>query len=540
MLTGDVEKTYSRLTVSRDGLILIPDAGVVNVAGQTLTQLTNLLYDRLRVVYSGVRRGAGATTKFYVDLAQIGNNQVYVNGDVVKPGSYRPSRAGTVMTALHMAGGPTPTGSLRKVEVRRAGELVASLDVYDYALSGDLSGDVRLESNDVVFVPPRGPQVRVAGHVLRPATYEIIENQTITQVLRMAGGFTADADRRRVQIERIVPPSQRTAAGADRRMIHVSPEQFDDMPARGGDIIRIYEIANRVTRRVTVVGNVWSPGVVALAEGMTLQDALRQAGGPKPDTYTGSVLISRLRPDSTREMRRSALVDTTGQPVENYVLSDGDEVTVFSTTEMRPQLFVTVRGAVKDPGIEIPYSDGMTLRDAVLLAGGLVEGALLTEAEIARLPADRVGGVTAVPMTVPLDSTYLFARGADGRALVPPGVVLPRGPVRQVALMPYDAILIKWQPDWQLQQTVNILGEVRYPGRTHWPSQPRSFRISSNGRVGSPRPRIRAGSCSFERAIASGESGSTWRKSCGTRPVWTICSSWTAIPSQFRNSRPSS
>src|SRR5215510_12247184 len=463
VLTGEVEKTYPRLTVSRDGMILIPDAGLVNVVGKTMSQLNDLLYQRLGAVYSGVRRSNGATTRFYLSVTQIGNNQVFVNGDVKAPGSYRPSRAGTVLTSLYLAGGPTESGSMRRVEVKRAGEVVSILDFYDYALHGDASGDIRLENNDIVFVPPRGPQVRVAGHVLRPAIYEVAPNETIGDIIRMAGGLTELADRRRIQVERIVPPSQRTASGRDRLMVDVPLDKLDSTPARGGDIVRVYQIAKHVTNRVTVKGNVWSPGTIALTAGMTLQDALRSAGGPKPDSYLESVLISRLKPDSTREMRRSSLTDTSGHATNNIQLDDGDEITVFSTTEMRPKQFVTVGGAVKKPGIKIPYREGMTIRDAVLLAGGFVEGALLTEAEVARLPSDRAGGVAAVTSTVPLDSTYLFGRGAEGSFVLPPGITAPKGSGPQFTLQPYDAIVIKWQPNWQLQQTVVLRGEVRFP-----------------------------------------------------------------------------
>jgi polysaccharide biosynthesis/export protein len=463
VITGDVEKSY-RLTVGRDGQVLIPDVGLVNVAGLTRVQLDDLLFRRLGAVYSGVRRGVNASTRFLVDVGQIGFNQVYVNGDVKAPGSYRPSRAGTVMNALYMAGGPTASGSMRNVQVKRNGQTVATLDIYDYALRGDASGDIRLESGDIVFVPPRGEHVRVAGAVLRPATYEIKPNETVGDAIRMAGGLMPTADRRRIQIERIVPANERTTSGRDRAMIDVQAEVMNTAPARGGDVVRVYEIAKRVSNRVTVLGNVWSPGDVALTNGMTLQDALRRAGGLKPDAYLGSVLISRLHSDSTRSQLRSSLLDTTGTASNNVVLADGDEITVFSTTDMRAQRYITVGGAVKRPGLQIPYREGMTLRDAVLVAGGLVEGALLTEAEVASLPDVRGAGITAVTTKVALDSTYLFDRGADGRLIVPPGIIVPTERARQVLLRPYDVVLIKWQPDWQLQQTVTLRGEVRYPG----------------------------------------------------------------------------
>jgi len=256
VLTGDVEKTYARLTVNRDGQILIPDVGLVNVAGLTRVQLDDLLYGRLGRVYSGVRRGPGATTRFFVDVGQMGVNQVYVNGDVKAPGSYRPSRAGTVMNALYMAGGPTASGSMRNVQVKRNGQTVATLDIYDYALRGDGSGDIRLESGDIVFVPPRGDQVRVSGAVLRPATYELKASESVGDAIRMAGGLTPSADRRRISVERVVPPNERTTSGRDRAMLDVPAEIMNTAPARGGDVIRVYEIAKRISNRVTVQGNV--------------------------------------------------------------------------------------------------------------------------------------------------------------------------------------------------------------------------------------------------------------------------------------------
>lgn len=462
VLTGDVEKSYS-LTVTREGFVVVPDVGQLDVGGKTRAQVEDLLYSRLGRVYSGVQRGAGARTHFYLELSQMGMNQVFVNGDVQHPASFRISRAGTVMTALYQAGGPTETGSMRNVQVKRNGEVVATLDVYDYALNGDASNDIRLENGDIVFVPPRGPQVRVAGAVLRPATYEVKAGQTVSDVVRMAGGFSESADVRHVQIERIVPPNERTTAGTDRRMVDVPADLMATAPVRGGDVLHVVEVAKRVANRVSVKGNVWTPGSIGFTPGMNLFDALRRAGGLKPDSYLGEVLIARLRPDSTREMKRTAVTDTVGHPLNNFTLSDGDEITVFSTTEFRPSRYVTIAGAVRKPG-RIPYRDGMTLHDAVLLADGMLEGALLTDAEIARLPENRAGGVTAVTMTVPLDSSYLLERGANGLYLGPPGLGVPMNRAPDVLLHAYDAILIKRQPDWQLQQTVSVQGEVKSPG----------------------------------------------------------------------------
>ncbi|HEY9225092.1 MAG TPA: SLBB domain-containing protein [Gemmatimonadaceae bacterium] len=463
VITGDVEKSY-RLTIGREGMVSVPDVGLLSIAGMKRDQLEDLLYRRLGAVYSGVKRGASATTRFYVELGQMGVNQVFVNGDVKRPNAYRVSRSATVMTALYMAGGPTVDGSMRRVQVRRNGETVSTLDVYDYAVRGDASADVRLENGDIVFVGPRGPRVRIAGAVVRPATYELNAGENLGQALQMAGGLTELADQRRLQIERILPLAQRTTSGRDRIVINVPPDRIESTPLIAGDIVRVYQIARRVSSRVTVKGNVWSPGEIGLSPGLSLYDALRLAGGLKPDSYLGDVLITRLHPDSTRSMLRSAVTDTAGNPVNNFQLQDGDEITVFSTTESRPERWITVGGAVRNAGKKIPYREGMTLRDAILLAGGLQEGALMTDVEITRLPETRNRGVTGVPTTVSLDSTFLFERGIDGRVILPPGVTVPSGRTPQIVLLPYDAIQVKWQPEWQLQQTVTIRGEVRLPG----------------------------------------------------------------------------
>lgn len=461
VLTGDVENSY-RLEVTGDGFVVIPKIGILNVAGLTRAQLDDLLYQRLGRAYSGVRR-VGATTHFYVNVTQMGRNQVFVHGDVKRPNAYRISRAGTAMTALYAAGGPKPSGSMRNVLVRRNGETIAQVDVYDYALSGDDSKDVRLENGDIVFVPPRGPQVRVAGQVLRPATYEVKPKQTLADLVQMAGGFNESADRRRVQIERIIPPAERKSAGSDRKVIDVPPELMAGALVEPGDLIRVPEIAKRVSSRVNVIGNVWSPGAVAFMPGMHLSDALGRAGGLKPDSYLGQVLVARLQPDSTRQALRAQMIDTTGRTVGDFDLADGDEITVFSTTSFRPKRYITISGAVRKSG-RIDFRDGMTLRDAVLQAEGLTEGALLTEAEIARLPENRPPGVTAVTQSVPLDSSYLFERGPGGRFLGPPGLAATTTRAPDVVLHAYDAILIKRQPEWQLQRSVSVQGEVKYPG----------------------------------------------------------------------------
>ena len=287
ILTGEVELAHT-LDVTREGFIVIPQVGQLSVANLTMAQLENLLYARLSRSYSGVRRGADAPTKFSVSMAKLRAIQVFVTGDVVRPSSYRISSASTAMTALYAAGGPTATGTLRAISVRRGNQVIATLDGYDYLLSGDNSKDVRLENGDVVFVGPHGPRVRIMGEVVRPATYELKPGEGVREAIRAAGGFKPTALASRVQIVRIVPPAERKAGGSDRTVIDVtangpSLDAFPAVEVRGGDELRVFPVADRLRGRVSVAGHVWTPGQQAFVPGMKLSDALRAAGGTPPD-----------------------------------------------------------------------------------------------------------------------------------------------------------------------------------------------------------------------------------------------------------------
>jgi polysaccharide biosynthesis/export protein len=462
ILTGQVELARN-LTVTREGFTVVPQVGEINVANLTLTQLDDVLYDRLGRVYSGVRRGPTATTHFSVSIARLHTSQVYVVGDVMQPGAYQISGAGTALSAIYAAGGPSPNGSLRHILVRRGGVLVDSLDAYDYLLRGDASHDVRLETGDVVFVSVHGPRVAIAGEIIRPDYYEMRPGETLADALQDAGGFEPTASHHRVQITRILPPDQRGGQGnRERVVIDVTAPDIEanagtSITLSAGDSIHVFKVDIALRNGINVAGDVWNPGNIGFQPGLRLSDALKLAGGLRPDAYLGTVLIARARPDSTRSQLRTSLRSTDGTPTDDIVLEAHDDIRIFALHDMRPNRYVAIAGAVRHGG-RFAYHDGMTIRDLVLLAGGPTEGASLKEAEIARLPENRAGGVTAVTMRVPIDSTYLPERMADStlpKPIDPPDVVL----------LPYDNVLILREADWTLPRTVVVSGEVKSPGR---------------------------------------------------------------------------
>jgi protein involved in polysaccharide export with SLBB domain len=467
IITGDAERAFT-LDVTREGFVVVPGVGEITAANLTLGQLEDQLYAKLGRVYSGLHRDANATTRFSLNLARLHSNQVYVLGDVAQPGSYRVSSAGTALTALYAAGGPTTNGSMRRVEIKRGGRVVDSLDLYDYLLRADASHDPRLQSGDVVFVPVHGPRVRLYGEITRPGTYELRRGATLADLVRDAGGFTPDAAHRRVQVSRVLPPSQRDSAERARVVIDVASEgqETDDAPAfplESGDVVRVFRVSDRVAHRVNVQGDVVMPGAVGFTPGMRLSDAVRLAGGAKPDAYADRVLVSRLRAaDSTRVQLRGTL-----DARSDLALQDDDEIRVFSMTEFRTTEYVAITGAVRRPG-RYAYREGMTLRDLVLLGGGLDERASLSEAEIARLPRAREGGRLAVAQRVALDSSYLLGKvtspAPTGSQMAVVQAGRPTAAMRDVTLEPYDNVLILAQPDWEKPRRVVVAGEVVSPG----------------------------------------------------------------------------
>jgi protein involved in polysaccharide export with SLBB domain len=170
-LWGETQLVHD-LTVSKDGDIYIPEIGLVNVNGLSFNELKTTLYNRLSQAYSSLGNGK---THFSVSTGQLRSVQVYVLGEVNKPGGYTLPAMSTAFTALYYSGGPGINGSLRKVKVLRGGKVFSEIDLYNYLLNGDKSKDIRLQDEDIIFVPPVGRRTAIAGSVFHPAIYELKE-----------------------------------------------------------------------------------------------------------------------------------------------------------------------------------------------------------------------------------------------------------------------------------------------------------------------------------------------------------------------------
>jgi protein involved in polysaccharide export with SLBB domain len=478
VLTGDVQLSYT-LDVSREGMIAIPDVGQVYVAGLTLRELEDLLYERLGRVYSGVGRGQGATTQFTLSMGQLRTSQVFIIGEAERPGAYQVSSVSTMFNALYLARGPNDNGSFRRIELRRGGQVVRTVDVYDYLLGGDSRDDVRLEQGDVIYIPLAGVQVGIQGSVRREAIFELKPGEGLRELLGYAGGLNAEASLARLQIDRVLPPGQRRP-GVERGLIDVNVEDF--LAGRvtpqlfDRDRISVFAVSAERRNRVVLAGEVQRPGVYEWQPGTSLWALIDRAEGLNEDAYTARAHVYRYNPeDGSRSLIRAPLFAGDVKVRSDIILADRDSIVVYSRSDLRNPELVAVTGFVKRPGY-FPLAEGMTARDLILAAGGFTAEADQSVAELARRSDPRrrtnetarlyylpLGDQPVTPLLrhpglnpAPGDTTAAASASRGAGEWLPSAVEMP--------LQNGDVIFIRRAPGYQAERLVFVGGEVAAPG----------------------------------------------------------------------------
>lgn len=290
-LWGSVESDL-RLTVDRNGRISLPRVGTIQVGGLRYEELPATVNRRVAQVFRNFESS--------VSLGQLRGIRVFVTGFVLRPGTYAVSSLSTVIGALMRAGGPSAAGSFRNIEVRRGSEAVVRLDLYELLLRGDRSSDRVLQAGDVVHVGAVGTQVGIIGSVNHPAVLELRAGETVADVLRMAGGFTAVADRSRLAVERL---SERTTS----RVAQLELPRDAAATLGHGDLLRAFSAVDATlsvqqqAKRVRVEGEVARPGEYVLAPTSTINDAIRAAGGLSPAAFVFATEFTRVSVQRTQQ-----------------------------------------------------------------------------------------------------------------------------------------------------------------------------------------------------------------------------------------------
>jgi polysaccharide export outer membrane protein len=458
---GQVE-FQNELVVDREGRIFIPTIGQVLVSGLTLEKAYESLKKQMSRSYSGLV-SQPPTVWFDITLARLRPKRVFIMGEVASPGGYTVSSYSTVFNALFSVGGPTVRGSLREVRVIRGNKTVARVDLYDYLTGADKTNDIRIQNNDIIYVPPRGTTVSVSGEVRIPAIYELKTQENLSRLLDFAGGALSTAYLERVQVDRILPFDQRKRGELERRIVDVNfreiLNQKKDYTLVDGDRVTIYSVFEERKNVVTISGSVARPGQYQLDKAPTVRALIAAADGLLPKTYLGIAHLVRYNEDLiTQRVITIDLEKIMKDTTTDVVLESLDGVFVHSTEAIEiKSRFVTIRGEVQRPG-RYPLGDDMTLGDLVLLAGGYTEAAEHLKAEVSRVPQRGLPGDSLALIlrpNLPQDFSWHMKQKSHES---------DRKREEHFFLEHRDEVMIFANPDYILQQNVMIEGEVQYPG----------------------------------------------------------------------------
>jgi protein involved in polysaccharide export with SLBB domain len=453
-LFGSTKGRYG-LVVGRDGRLNFPDLGPIAVSGQTFDEVRAELEARVRDQMIG--------TQVSVSMGELRSIRVFVLGDAETPGSYTVSGLSTITNALFVSGGIKKIGSLRNIQLKRAGRVVTTLDLYDLLLNGDTSRDMRLMPGDVIFVPPVGATVGLGGEVRRPAIYELKNETTAAQLLQLGGGLLPEGDPTMATLDRVNDKRQRVTVSVD-----LANTAGRSRTLQAGDTLRVPTIRPILEDSVVISGHVHRPGEYQFKPGMRLSDLIASLDELEPNADQRYILVRRELPQDRRVRVFSAdLEKALAQPegAANFELAARDQIFVFDRETGRdriidplmrelqlqsridePTMEVSVAGKIKIPG-KYPLEPGMRVSDLLRAGGSLDEAAYGGQAELTRYEVSSNGQREAELIEIDLRQAL---RG---------------DPAADLALRPFDYLVIKEVPLWAAQEEVEIRGEVKFPGR---------------------------------------------------------------------------
>jgi len=448
LLYGKINSTLS-LEITRDGSINLSGLGPVTLAGLSFAEAKAMLQTRIATQMIGVQAS--------ISLGELRSMQIFVLGEAYRAGAYTVSSLSTITHALFVSGGVSDIASLRNIQLKRAGQVVATLDLYDLLMRGDTGSDVRLQSSDVIYIPTVGDLVSIDGAVLRPAIYELKAGERVDDLITMAGGLKAKASVGSARVDRLDGNGFTT-------VVDVDLDQADSrqMVLKAGDFLQVDRISDRKKKIVTLSGHVDHPGDYAWTPGLRISDVIGTVEYLRPLVDLNFALLVRELPPvgaikTLAVDLRSILIQPGGQA--DYELSPRDKLHIFSTDAARvlelAQLVgvlkrqsregelakvASIAGGIRFPGI-YPLTENMSMQQLVLAAGGLVEGAFKESVEISRVDMSDPNSATLNTSTVSL------ARSSGA-----------------FKLMPYDEVLVRIVPEYRGKNVIALKGEVVFPG----------------------------------------------------------------------------
>lgn len=432
-ISGASQQTI-RQTISPDGNITVNDYGTINLGGLSVASAKSRIRSLLGERYQ--------SSRIDMSLGQTRTITVSVVGEVKMPGTYTLSAFSTVYNVLYMCGGPNQIGTLRSVKVYRGGKLLSNIDVYDFVLNGKLTGDVRLQDNDIVTVGPYESLVNVTGKVKRPMYYEMKQGESLATAIKYAGGFTGDSYQKAVRVNR--------KAGQGYSVFNVGEFDLNSFKLVDEDSISVDSTLHRYQNMVRITGAVFRPGMYQIGDNITtVKSLVEAAAGLSEGAIAQHAILHRMKPNRTLQVISLDLEGILEGTSPDIPLKNEDAIHVASIRALESDKTVTIRGEVVNPGI-YDYADNETLEDLVLQAGGLTDAASVVRVDVSR----RVTDPKATEESEKTAETFTFS--------LRDGFVISGEP--GFTLKPYDQVVVRRSPSYSNIQTVRVEGEVLYSG----------------------------------------------------------------------------
>ncbi len=434
---GDTELLYKEL-ISPDGVINIPNYGPINLSGMRIDEATKSLEKSLSKVYNSL----GSTSQLMVSLGQIGSIKVNVSGEVANPGTYTVPSVASLFHILHLSGGTSEMGDMRNIELYRDSELVTSLDLYDYIFNGNAAGNTTLMDGDIVVVKPFKARISAMGEVKRPMYYQIKEGESVENILDFVGGFNDTAYKQEVKIYR--------NAGKDRELMVVEKDAFAAKLLMDGDSLVVSPANNEYKNIVTITGAVWRGGDFQFNDEVkSVNKLIEKAGGLKGNAFATRGMITRRNEDYTTSMISFVTADV-ARGVDDIELQNYDKVNIPTIESLRERYSIVVLGEV-NASDTLEYHQGMSIEDAIIMAGGLKESASLATLDVTRRIMDK----NSMTFSNDVATTYNFQINED---------LTMNESTKDFALEPFDLVVVRRSPQYKKQERIFIMGEVLFPG----------------------------------------------------------------------------
>lgn len=428
--------------ISPEGSIVVDRLGPVYLNGMTIREANSYIQQKFSSVYSGIGN-EGGSSQIKLTLGQIRTIQINILGEVAVPGTYALSSLSSVFHALYNAGGINDIGSLRSIQLYRKGKLIKTIDIYQYLLNGNASGETRLMDGDIIMVPPYISLVEIVGKIKRPMFYEMTVTETLSDLIKYSGGFTGDAYKEKIDITR--------KTGKYDKAYTVSSKDFENFILDDKDSIFVSAGLNQFDNRVEIKGAVFRPGYYEVGEQIkTIKNLIEKAGGIKENAFLNRAILTRERADLTRETVPINLKNLLEGRTADINLKKNDMLLVASDSVLVELGSFTIYGDVQVPG-EYDYAEGTSIEDLIIKAGGLLKSASLAKVDVSRRIVDPLS--IESPNIIADIYTFNIKNGlvVDG----PPDFVLN----------PYDQVYVRRSPGYIEQRNIEIAGEVLFPGK---------------------------------------------------------------------------